>query len=812
MSIVARDLMVAVRGLVRAPGFALLAWLTLSLGIGAVCAVFPLVNAVIVKGLPFPDADRLVFLRGVLTREAPQPFPLGLLDMQALAEQADVFESISPVTGLRSFNLLSGGEAEHIVGEMVGADYFRTLGVGMAAGRMFTADEARPPHAVPVAVLSHELWRSRFGGDSGVLDRTVDLNGRQVRVIGVAAEHFRGLSDQAQIWLPIGMAHAIYGAHYTDLRQFRWLSGIARVREGVSSEQTANVVGAVAARLRQSFPKENEHLDIGVTGLNEVMFGELRQPLLAIFGASAFVLLIACVNVANMLLARGTARAHELALRRALGANSGRLVRELLMESAVLSTAAAVTGLGIAVAVPHLLTAFAPADFQSFLDVRVDWLIAAVVVLAVVVSTVAAGLAPAWFVFRTNPSQLLREASRGGGASLARHRAQLGLLVAEVSLALVLLVTASVMTRGFYRFLQMDLGFRVDEIVTVRIDLTADKYKDNARFRAVVQTVLDQVRTSPEVSAAALEGPGLPTGGSYQISFRRDGARAGDPDVTALRHHVTPGYLAALGIPILAGRDFDPGSGGAPSVVVSRALADRVWPGEHPIGKRLLGIGPSAPSFEVIGVAGNVRHAGFTDAESWAPDIYLNLLQFPARTPAILTILARTRTTPDRALRSVESSVRTAFPDLPPYDAKTMTQRLRGQTSNGRFAMLLMDLLAGVSLLLAISGIYGVVSYMVTLRTREIGIRMALGSTRNAVLVMVLRKILAPIGAGIVVGALSVVPVGAYIRSLLYGLQPFDPASLATMIALLIVAGTAAAVGPALRATRVSPGIALRND
>ena len=807
-----QGLKAALRSLRRSPGFALVAWLTLSLGIGAVCAVFPLVNAVIVKGLPFQEAERLVFVRGILTRQAPQPLPLGYLDLQALAEQTDVFESISPVTGPRSFNLIGSGEAEHIVGEMVGPDYFRVLRADLALGRMFTADEARPPNAVAVAVLSHSLWRNRFGSDPAVVDRLVDLNGRRVRIIGVASEDFRGLNDQAQIWLPIGMAHSIYGAHYTDMRQFRWLSGVARLRDGVSQEHAADTVTTIAARLREIYPKDNEHVDISAITLDEAMFGELKTPLLAVFGASAFVLLIACVNVANMLLARGTARAHELALRRALGAGTGRLIRELLMESAVLSSAAAVTGIALALAVPGLLAAFGPPDFQSFVDVRADWSVAVVVVLVVITSALAAGLAPAWFVFRGDPSQLLREGSRGGGAGMARHRAQLMLLVAEVSLALVLLVIGSLITRGFTRFLQADLGFRAENVATIRLDLTADGYKDDTRFRAVVQTTLDQVRALPEVSAAALEGPGLPTGGMYGISFRRDGARVDEPDVNALRHHVTPGYFAALGIPLLAGRDFDAGAGGSPTVVVSRTLADRVWPGEHPVGKRLLGVGPGAPSLEVIGVAEDVRHIGLTDADAWAPDVYLNLLQFPARTPAVVTVLARTRIDAERALRPLEATVRRAFADLPPYDAKTLEQRLQVQTSNGRFAMLLMDALAGISLLLAATGIYGVVSYMVTLRTREIGIRMALGSTRDRVLLLVLRRTLAPVVAGIVIGVAGIVPAGGYLRSLLYGLEPFDPASIAAMIVLLLAVGTAAAMAPAFRATRVSPTVTLRGD
>ncbi len=804
-----RDVKLAIRSLWRSKGFTAMAWLTLSLGIAAVGAVFPLVNAVMIKGLPFHDADRLVFLRGTLTRETPLPLPLGYLDLQAIGDQGEVFASLSPVTSLRSFNLLSNGQAEHIVGEMVGADYFTILGATTALGRVFTADEARPPHAVPVAVIAHALWRDRFGAAPGAVGQLVDLNGREVRVIGVAEPGFRGLSDRAQIWLPIGMAHGIYGPHYTDLRPFRWLSGVARLRDGVPVERAVDVVETIGARQRQSFPKDNEHVSFYAASLHQTMLGDLRTPLLAIFAAAGLVLLIACVNVANMLLARGTARAPELALRRALGANRMRLVHDLVVESAVLSTGSAAVGFALAAAVPGLLSRFAPADFLSFLDTTLDWRVVLVVVAAAFVATVAAGLAPAWFVFRADPVQLLREGSRGGGAGHARHRAQLLLLVAEVSLAVILLVTGSLMTRGFTRFLDMDLGFRAGDLATLRLDLTAEKFKDPSQYRTAVESMLRQAATVPEVEAVTVEGPGLPTGGSYGITFRRDGARADEPNVEALRHHVTPGYFTALGIPMVTGQDFDAQSRG---LVVSRALAERTWPGESPIGKLLRGLGPEAPAFEVIGMVGNVRHSGITNDEAWAPDVYINVLQFPARTPAVLTVIARTRVPAERALRPLDAAMRSAFADLPPYDLKTMRQRLGTQTSQGRFAMVLMDVLAAVSLLLAVSGIYGVVSYMVTLRTREIGIRMALGSSRQDVLLMVLRRTLLPVAAGLVIGGAGLVPLSGYLRSLLYGLDPSDPGSLAAMVALVIVASVAAALVPALRATRVSPSLALRSE
>ena len=681
------DIRFAVRLLRRSPGFAILAVFTIALGIGSVSAVFSLVNAVLLEGLPFDRADRIVFIRGVRTLDTgPQPFPLGYLDIEALGRASGAFEALSPVTGSRPFNMKAGSETEHVNGEMVGPEYFKVLHAEMILGRPFSGDEAASATAQPVAILSEGLWRTRFASNPAVLDAPIELNDRVYRVIGVAAAGFRGISDEAQVWLPIGMAGPIYGPHYTQLREFRWLSAVARIRDDVEIERVRELAEAVGAELRTAFPHENRRLGFSVNPLEEVFLGDLRAPLLALFGAAAFVLLIACVNVANMLLARGNARAAELAVRRALGADARRLVEQLLTETAVLCGAGALGGLMLAYVLPRLAFAWAPASMQSFVSVDLDPIVVGFAVICTVAAAMVSGLVPAALLLRQQPAQLLREGGRGA-AGAGRQRFQRALIVAEVTLALALLIGAAAMARGFNRFLSADLGLVAESVMTLRLDFTAEKFKQNDRYWSTAREVLARAQAVPGVVRAALEGPGLPTGGSYTFNFRRLGAPPTDPDINGLRHHVSPGYFATLGIPIRAGRDFGPQDvpGGERALIVSREFAEQVWPGRKPVGERLVaGAGPDAPVLTVVGVVENVRHSGHTDAQAWAPDVYINIFQSAARSPAAITLFAQAHDRPDMIAVPLQTAAREASGGLPPYDVRSLEERLDQQTSSAR--------------------------------------------------------------------------------------------------------------------------------
>ena len=809
-----QDVRFALLTLRRSPGFTAAAMVTLTIGIAAVCAVFTLVNAVLLRPLPYPDPDGIVFLRGELRRDTPREYPLSVLDLTDAARQEQIFAALSPVTGMRPFNLAFGLEVEHVNGEMVSADFFRIFAMPLVHGRPFTAAEAQAPHAVPLAVLSHGFWTRRFGSDPLIVGRTINLNERAFEVVGVAAPGFRGLTGAADLFLPIGMANPVYGPHYTDMRQFRWLSGVARLRPGVTVEQARQAMELWSGNMARAHPQENADLFVRVTSLQDALFGASRAPLLALLGASAFVLLIGCVNVANLLLARGLSREREIAVRRALGAGGGRVLRQFLTESLVLAAPACVAGILTAQMLTAYLAAVWAADFDSFISIALDL---RVVVITVAVSCLAAlgfGAAPAITAARTTPQRGLGEGSRGTTVSRARRRFQASLVVAEVALALTLLAGAALMSKGFSRFVATELGFNAENLLTLRLDLTADQYRNNGRYWSTLQNVLAAARTAPGVTAAALEGPGYPTGGYFAATFRRHGAPPDAPQVTTLRHHVSPGYFRTLGIPLLSGREFDEtDTATSPRhVIVSQALAERTWPGENPIGQRIVSIGPDPPTWTVIGLVGNVRHEGRASAGEREPDIYLPVFQSAARSPSLVTVLARTETASAALAPTFVEAVKRAAAGLPPFDVMAMTDRLDGQTTRDQLAVRLMLGFAAAALLLAIIGVYGVISYTVTMRTREIGIRCALGATRPQALWMVLGNALWPLVSGILFGLAGVWSLQRFVQSLLYGIDPGDPVILGGASILLLAVGVAASIAPAWRATRIDPVTALRAD
>lgn len=809
------DIRYTLRNLRRSPAFTVAALITISLGIGAVTAVTTLVNAVLVRSLPYDEGERIVFLGGETRQGTPTQYPLGYHDIEDLSRERALFSAISPVTGARSFNLAAAGEVEHIEGEMVGPEYLRALGVPLHAGRMFSAAESRPPSAARVAVISHDLWQRRFGGNPGVIGSTISLNDRSFEIIGIAAPGFRGVTDEARVWLPIGTAHFIYGPHYTDMRMFRWLSAVARLQDGVTVEAANAGVRAAGDRLTQAWPKENGPLTFTAARLADVYFGDVRLPLLALLAAAAFVLLIGCVNVSNLLLARGASRQKELAVRLTLGAGRARLIRQLLTESLMLVVLGAATGIALAWLLTRVMSNAAQAELASFIAVRIDGSVLAFTVLVSAASAMIFGLVPALSSSRLSPAEGLKHDGRTSTGGSGRKRLQGALVAIEVMLSLMLLAGAALMTKGFTRFLSSDLGFDAGRLLSLRLDLTADKYRDNERFWAVARDVLARAGAVPGVESATIEGPGYPTSGFYGISFRREGASADDPAVTALRHHVTPGYFETLGVPIMAGRDFSTDDrANAPAVlVVSDGFARRYWPGQNPIGQRLLSAGPGTPiTLTVVGLVKDVRHAGLQDGGLNEPDVYLSLYQFPPRTPAVLTVMVRSAVDPGTLAASVRAAVRAAAADLPAYDVQTMAGRLGEQTARGRYAVFVMAGFALLALVLAGVGVYGLLSYTVAQRTREIGIRVALGASRRDVVLMIVRRGAQPLAIGIAAGLGCVVVLGRLIAGMLYGLDPLDPWALGSAAAGLATIGLAACWWPAFRAARIDPLIAMRTD
>jgi predicted permease len=610
-----RDLVLAARSLGRARAFSAAAILTLALGVGATSAIFSVVHAVLLEALPFREPERLLVLRGEVRREEVIAGPIGVLDIASLREETrGTFAALVPISSTRHFNLGApggDGEVEHVSGEMTDERFFALFGLAMTLGRGFTAEEVAPP-GVPVVVLSHALWERRYGRSPDVIGRTLVLNELSYTIVGVAAPGFAGFGDQAQLWLPIGMSHRLYGAHYTDMRQFRWISAVARLAPGVSAAQAAQALQLASWRLAQAFPKENDRLRYVATPLVDVYVGDQRRSLWSMFAAAGLVLLIGCANIANLLLARALARRREFAVRVALGAGRARLVRQVLAESLVLGGAGLALGLGLAVAGARTLVASRAIPLASFTHVEVDAMVIGVTVALTLLCTVGFGLVPAFVALRVTPKAGMGDDARGATAGRTRARLQRTLIAAEVAVAALLLTGATVMTKGFAGFRRTDVGFTADGLLTLRVDLTAERYRTNEPVWGLLARVLEEGRAVPGVQALAVEGPGLPTSGWYQITVTRPGASGEAEEFPARRHHVSPGYRATLGIPLLAGRDLGAQdvAGAERAILVGERLARRLWPGESPLGRTVHTTGPTPVPLTVVGVVRDVSHGG----------------------------------------------------------------------------------------------------------------------------------------------------------------------------------------------------------
>ncbi len=812
-----QDIRYGTRRLTHAPGFTAAAVLTLALGIGATSSIFTLVRAVLLDALPYSDSERLVLVRGLMTREAPEDWPISWLDMEDLRAQQKVFSGLAAVGDDVAFNLGSGEEPEHVRGEMVSAGYFDLLGIRPVAGRAFRPGEDRPPGEARVVILGYDLWQRLFGGDPAAVGLAVRLNEEPYTIVGVMPRGFHGLTDEAEVWLPAGVAQSTLGKHYVEMRRFRWLFGVARLAPDVTVEQAQREVDSILRRLAQEYPESNENFSMRLTPLSEAWFGDLRSPLLALLAAAGFVLLIACTNVANLLLARAAARQREMSLRSALGAGRGRLVRQLLAESVMLSIFGCALGLLLAQWATGFLANSGAIDLRSFVDARLDLTVTTITVVLALVCGVVFGLAPALMGTQLDLQQGLKEGERASSGAPNRRRFQAGLVIAEVGLALALLAGAGLMIKGFGRFVQTDLGLQAEGVLTMRMDLTGERFKDSDVYRAFARQLHDRLSAIPGIESAALEGPGIPTGDWHSASFSVEERPEDEEPTSLLRHHITPGYFKTLGIPLIAGRDFtsrDAFEVAPPAMLVSDATAKRLWPGETALGKRLK---PGArdsvsPWYTVVGVVGDVNHRGLGGEEQSDPDIYMPMFQSPARSPALVSILARTSQPPAGMVPLVRRAVRESAPSLTIFDVKTLEDRLDEQTARGRALVLLMSIFAAIALSLAIIGIYGLLAYMVAQRGREIGIRMALGAGRGQVVGMVVRRALRLIAAGLILGFIAAVLLNRFLTSLLYGVSPTDPTTLGVTALLLLGVALAASFLPALQATRISPVTSLRSE
>ena len=798
-----RDIALGIRGLHRARGFAAIAILTLGLGIGLATVVFSVVNGVLLRPLAFPAADRLVTLWHLDTGkgELEKPTPGNFMDWRDRSRSFEYLAAAIP-TG---FDLVGEGDPVNLNAFSVTAGFFEALDVAPIEGRAFSAEEyvAGGPRVV---MLSEGLWRDRFGASRDVIGTSLNLDATPYLVIGVVPARL-DYPQRTAVYVP----HALTEAQRAWRAQTYW-NVIGRLAPGVTLAQAREEMARIAADLRAEHPKVNARVTTPVVPLLEHLTGSVRQALYVLLGAVALVLLIACVNVANLLLARGIARKSELTVRAALGAGRGRIARQLVLESAVLAAAGGAVGIALSLLVLPLVTSAAGAAGLPRVDaIRLDASVLVAALAATALTVLVAGLVPAWTLAR-GAGSLLARVGRGGGAPLGTRRAGRILVAAEVALALVLLVGAGLLGQSLRRLLAEDLGYATEH----RLLLTAhfwDRYPEppqRAEFLGQVITGLTQL---PGVLAAGA-GSALPLsleGSEMDPPFQVEGrpAAVGEEPIARVTY-ATPGYFGAMAIPLRQGRVFsaDDRAETTPVMVISETMARRVWPGESPIGKRVtLGLRGPPIAREVIGVVGDVRHTGHDEAPR--PELYIPHAQVPFGS---MTLVIHTAVPPATILGPAQRVVWNLSTSLTFAGTETL-DGLRASTLAVRRVILgTLGLFAALGAVLAAMGIYGVISLSVAQRTQELGVRMALGAAPSSLRRLVLRQGITLTLTGIAAGAAGAFALSRALGSLLYGTAPTDPLSFAGAALLLLIVAAAAAWLPARRATGVSPLDALRSE
>jgi putative ABC transport system permease protein len=795
----ARDTRYAIRQLVKTPGFTIVAVLTLALGIGATSAIFSVVNAVLLRPLPYPEAANLMRVHEVVPQYGLFAVaPASFLDWR---QQNTVFERIAAYQAT-SATFLAGESPERIPGVLASHDLFDLLKVAPSMGRGFRADEDAPGKD-NVIVLSHGMWQRRFGGDPGVLGRSILLSGAPVTIIGVMPADFYYPSREPEFWRPLALnpAGASRGAHF--------LGVVARTRPGVSASQAEAEMKTIAARLATEYPDSSANESAAVVPLHEQVVGSIRPALLTLLAAVAVVILIACANVANLLLVRASVREKEIAIRSALGAGRRRLAMQMLAESVVLASAGGVLGLLLAYLAITPIQTLSAGSIPRAADITIDGGVLAFALVVSVATGILFGLAPAWQASRAGLGEVLKEGGRSSASSGGRWFRS-GLLVAEVALSVVLLVAATLLIRSFTRLTNVDPGFRTEDVLAFRVALPAGDYPEDHHRAAFFDTLLDKLEALPEITAAGMV-QALPIRSGYVLTFDVQGRPpAKDGEEPSANHRaISPRYFEALGVPLMRGRFFTPRDGEkAPMVaIVDEAFVKRHFPNEDPIG-RGLDIGNGSDGFyEIVGVVGNTQQGSMDEPPS--PTMYVPFRQDVFNT---MWIVARTTIDPAQAAAPARQVVREIDRRLPAYSMTPLSAVVSESIAQRRFSMLLLGLFAVVALFLAAVGLYGVVSYTVSQRTQEIGLRMAIGAQRGDVLRMVLGGGMKLAVAGVALGIAASLAAARLVASMLFQVTPFDPASYTATAGLLLAVAALACYIPARRAMRVDPMIALRQE
>ena len=805
------DARYALRVMRKNPGFAAIAILTLALGIGANTAIFSVVYAVLLKPLPYPAPNQLVVVFEAKPQEGVNFTGVSYMDFEDVRAQNGVFTELA---GNQEHDLTVTGRGEPFVADtaVVTAGLFDVLQVAPLMGRTFVPEDGRPG-AAPVAIISEKLWRSRFGADPHLVGSSINLDKRSFTVIGIMRTGFHSpiLIRNQDIWVPTP-DDPVFGKWMTR-RSGHWLSVIGRLKPGVSIPQAQAEMDGISRRLAAEFPKDDAGWSIRVAPLQSTIVGDERPALLLLLGAVALVLLIACANIANLLLSRATSRAKEMSVRIALGAGRGRIVRQLLTESAALGLLGGLGGTLLAYWGVRVLGSLLPADLAKMQDIRVDgWVLAFALLLSVAASFVF-GLAPALFAAGSDVQKTLREGSGRAGAGGSRQNARTILAAAEIALAMVLLVGAGLLVRSFIAIAAVSPGFSSQHLVKAEVSLPQFEYSTAQQWTAFADDLLARIQAEPGMRDSAVGLP-LPLVNPFvNLGFEIEGSPAPPSSQARTANYVaaSPEYFRVMEIPLLQGREFSRDDvASTPRVtIISEAMARMYFPNQNPIGKRLIfGFPPNgdAPR-EIIGVVGNVRDVELRQAP--AAMMYVPFAQAPLWGTVVVV---RTNLSVAAVAEAIRRDAHAIDKDLPVTDIGAIPEFVDATLAQPRFQTLLLALFSGLALTLAAVGIYGVISYSVIQRTHEIGIRMSLGAQPGQVLRLVMGQGAKLALAGIAVGIAAALALTRLMRSLLFEVSPADPLTFAAIAALLVAVALAACYIPARRAMRVDPMTALRYE
>jgi len=799
METLLRDIRYGVRSLLKRPGFTAIALVALALGIGANTAIFSLVNAVLLRPLPFAEPDRLVWVWGNIKNGGNRASvsPLDFLDYR---QQNHTFEEFAASLQLR-LNHTGDGEPERLEANGVTGNYFQALGAKPAFGRTFLLENEKPGND-QVAVLSYSFWQKRFAGDPAIINKTITLDGRSFAVLGVMPADF-SMPRAADIWVPLN-----FDIHPgMKQRKAHFLRPIGRLKAGVTMAQAQADTDAIARRLEEQNPESNSGWNLRLVSLREQLVGNTRPTLFILFGAVGFVLLIACANVANLLLVRAAGRQKEIAVRTALGAGRWRIVRQMITESVLLALVGGALGTLLAFWGVELLVALSAGSLPLTANVQIDATVLGFTLLVSLLTGVLFGLAPAFRTMKLNLSESLKEGGRSGGEGAHRNRTRSVLVVIESAVAVVLLIGAGLLVRSLWLLQDTSPGFDPRNVLTMGVNLPGEKYdapEKSARFFSELES---RVAGLPGVEAVGLvsELPlsGQPNDMPYTVEGRPPVSidQAFDDDF----RRVNTDYFKALGIPFLRGRNFTEQEvrEGARVVIISDLLARQVFPNEEPLGKRLI-MAMGNTAFEIIGIVGDIRHRALESNPAAA-------MYMPAYEGS-MNVVIRSQGDPASLAAAVRKEVLQIDPNQPVADVRTMEQWLDRAVAGPRYRTTLLGLFALVALALASTGIYGVMSYSVSQRTHEIGVRMALGARRNDVLRLVVRQGMTLVIIGVAIGLAGAFALTRLMASLLFGVTAKDPFTFVVVSALLAVVAFVACYMPARRATKVDPLTALRYE